>query len=90
MICGGGGFIGSFCTLFKKKCHPEHEITIVDGIEYSATQKIYTTTIFLLIKNILKITDIEPLMPEFDLIINFAAQSRIDNSFKKPTKIFRH
>lgn len=29
-------------ALYSKKYHPEHEITIVDSIEYSATPKSFT------------------------------------------------
>ncbi|QPK94537.1 GDP-mannose 4,6-dehydratase [Actinomyces sp. zg-332] len=85
LICGGAGFIGLNFALYSKLNHPEHELIVIDKLDYSACPQILKENkITYYIKDISNINEIEPLVSETDLVINFAAQSHNDNSFNDP------
>lgn len=89
VITGGAGFIGSNFVRYINKKYPEVKITIVDKLTYAST--IDTIKDLLENENItfekLDITDyknIEKIVKNKDLIVNFAAESHNDNSLENP------
>lgn len=89
VITGGAGFIGSNFVRYIHKKYPEVKITIVDKLTYAST--IDTIVDLLENKNItfekVDITDyknIEEIIKNKDLIVNFAAESHNDNSLENP------
>ena len=89
VITGGAGFIGSNFVRYINKKYPEVKITIVDKLTYAST----IDTIKDLLENEkitfkkLDITDyknIEKIVKNKDLIVNFAAESHNDNSLENP------
>lgn len=89
VITGGVGFIGSNFVRYINKKYPKTKITIVDKLTYAST--IDTIADLLENKNItfekIDITDyknIEKIVKNKDLIVNFAAESHNDNSLENP------
>lgn len=89
VITGGVGFIGSNFVRYIIKKYPKTKITIVDKLIYAST--IETIEDLLKNENItfekLDITDyknIEKIVKNKDLIVNFAAESHNDNSLENP------
>lgn len=89
VITGGAGFIGSNFVRYINEKYPEVKITIVDKLTYAST--IDTIKDLLENKNItfkkVDITDyknIEKIVKNKDLIVNFAAESHNDNSLENP------
>lgn len=89
VITGGVGFIGSNFVRYIYKKYPKVKITIVDKLTYAST--IETIEDLLENKNItfekVDITDyknIEKIVKNKDLIVNFAAESHNDNSLENP------
>lgn len=89
VITGGAGFIGSNFVRYINKKYPEVKITIVDKLTYAST--IDTIADLLENENITfektDITDyknIEKIIKNKDLIVNFAAESHNDNSLENP------
>lgn len=89
VITGGAGFTGSNFVRYINEKYPEVKITIVDKLTYAST--IDTIKDLLENKNItfkkVDITDyknIEKIVKNKDLIVNFAAESHNDNSLKNP------
>lgn len=89
VITGGAGFIGSNFVRYINKKYPKIKITIVDKLTYAST--IETIEDLLEKKNItfekIDITDyknIEKIIKDKDLIVNFAAESHNDNSLENP------
>jgi len=87
VITGGAGFIGSNFVRYIHKKYPKTKITIVDKLTYAST--IDTIADLLENKNItfekIDITDyknIEKIVKNKDLIVNFAAESHNDNSLE--------
>lgn len=89
VITGGAGFIGSNFVRYINKKYPKVKITIVDKLTYAST--IDTIKDLLENDNItfekVDITDyknIEKIIKNKDLIVNFAAESHNDNSLENP------
>ena len=89
VITGGAGFIGSNFVRYINKKYPEVKITIVDKLTYAST--IETIEDLLENENItfkkVDITDyknIEKIVKNKDLIVNFAAETHNDNSLENP------
>lgn len=89
VITGGAGFVGSNFVRYINKKYPKVKITIVDKLTYAST--IDTIKDLLENDNItfekIDITDyknIEKIVKNKDLIVNFAAESHNDNSLENP------
>lgn len=87
VITGGAGFIGSNFVRYIHKKYPETKITIVDKLTYAST--IDTIADLLENKNItfekidiIDYKNIEKIVKNKDLIVNFAAESHNDNSLE--------
>ena len=79
IVTGGLGFIGShFVNLLHTKT--EHEIIILDKVTYAAKKENVRVPHILIEKDICDVTEND--LGEFDYIVNFAAESHVDNSIK--------
>lgn len=78
IVTGGCGFIGSsFVHLLREK---NIDYLVVDSLTYAADRKNLPNGSELLIKDICDVTADD--LGEFDYIVNFAAESHVDNSIK--------
>jgi len=85
LVTGGCGFIGSnFINYFKTK-NPDSFIVNIDKIDYCSTKNDINHD-NLVIGNITDANLITSILNDYkiDVIVNFAAQTHIDNSFIKP------
>lgn len=79
IVTGGLGFIGShFVNLLHIKT--KYEIIILDKVTYAAKKENVRVPHMLIEKDICDVTEND--LGEFDYIINFAAESHVDNSIK--------
>lgn len=81
LVTGGAGFIGSsFVNLLNRysKDHGGFEITVVDKMTYAANPERLPEGIRLIEKDICDISKED--IGEVDYIVNFAAESHVDNS----------
>ena len=94
LITGGAGFIGSSFIKYELQNHPEYRIINLDKLDYCAN-----------LENLKSISDnpnysfvlgdicnkkiTKELIKQSDYIINFAAQTHVDNSIKNPEIFFK-
>ena len=91
LVTGGAGFIGSNYLHYVVSTYPEDEYVCIDALTYAGN---YENLVQLEDKNNFKfikmdITDRENVFKlfeneKFDAVINFAAESHVDNSIKNP------
>lgn len=92
LVTGGAGFIGSH---FVNKFYKKYDITVVDKMTYASNLSNLKGDFFngenFFVKDIINSEDYEFLVRDknFDVIINFAAESHVDNSIESPS-IFTH
>ena len=79
VVTGGLGFIGSHFVNYVNK-NTDHEILIVDKLTYAANKNNIKQPTTILEKDICDVT-VEDL-GDYDYIVNFAAESHVDNSIK--------
>tara|TARA_B100000029_G_scaffold492593_1_gene554047 strand:- start:1159 stop:2049 length:891 start_codon:yes stop_codon:yes gene_type:complete len=78
VVTGGLGFIGSsFVDLCKNL---QHEVLVVDKITYAANEDWLPMDTELLVSDICDLTEED--LGEYDYLVNFAAESHVDNSIK--------
>lgn len=78
VVTGGYGFIGSaFVNLFGT-LYPSSHIVVVDKLTYAANKQNVTVPHHLIAKDICHVTIDD--LGDFDYLINFAAESHVDNS----------
>lgn len=87
LVTGGAGFIGSNFIIYILKKYPSYEIVNLDALTYAGNLKNLkeverNKNYRFLHGNILNKSDIEKSARECDVIINFAAESHVDNSIK--------
>ncbi|MBQ8460259.1 dTDP-glucose 4,6-dehydratase [bacterium] len=89
LVTGGAGFIGSCFIRHELKKHPDYKIINLDALTYCGNienlkdvehNKNYT----FIHGNICDKNLVRDLIKESDYIINFAAESHVDNSIKNP------
>ena len=89
IITGGSGFIGSFAV--KKFLTENHKVLNIDNLTYAGNNKrllsIQNNKNYKFVKVNILSKDIFKLLFEFkpDVIINFAAETHVDNSIKNPS-----
>ena len=91
LVTGGAGFIGSNFVYYMLKKHPEDEICVMDALTYAGNMynlsKALENEKFHFFKE--DITNREGVFKlfeqeKFDVVVNFAAESHVDNSIKNP------
>jgi len=82
VVTGGCGFIGSSFVnyLRKRKGIQPEDILVVDKLTYASNKDLIEPTIPLLVKDICDVTEED--LGEYDYLVNFAAESHVDNSIK--------
>ena len=91
LVTGGAGFIGSNFIFYERKVHPEDRIVCLDALTYAGNlktlQPILEDPNFRFVKgDISSREDVFKLFQEeqFDVVVNFAAESHVDRSLKQP------
>ena len=91
LVTGGAGFIGSNFIFYERKVHPEDRIVCLDALTYAGNlktlQPILEDPNFRFVKgDISSREDVFKLFQEeqFDIVVNFAAESHVDRSLKQP------
>ena len=94
VVTGGAGFIGSNFILYWIKRHPKDEILNIDKLTYAANLdnllEVAKAKNYKFIKG--DIADKELIhnnVKDADVIVNFAAESHVDNSIKDSTSFIR-
>ena len=96
VVTGGAGFIGSVFVEMALKEWPEANITVVDMLTYAGTldnleSSFYNPRVRFVYADITNLEAMSKLMSkgDCDLVVNFAAESHVDNSIKNPLKFMR-
>lgn len=91
LVTGGAGFIGGNFAHLEVKNHPEDEIVVLDALTYAGNletlEPIMNEPNFKFVKgNICDRPFIDALFSEeqFDVVVNFAAESHVDRSIEHP------
>jgi len=83
LITGGAGFIGSNFVRYVIKEHPDWQITVLDALTYAGRKenlKDVMDRIKFIHGDIRKREDIEKVVKNVDVIVNFAAETHVDRS----------
>jgi dTDP-glucose 4,6-dehydratase len=89
VVTGGAGFIGSNFLRFMINKYPDYSFVNVDILTYSGSKK----NVFELDENenyefvnedIRNFDSMKKIIDENDIVVNFAAESHVDNSIKEP------
>ncbi|MCS7049126.1 MAG: dTDP-glucose 4,6-dehydratase [Verrucomicrobiae bacterium] len=83
LVTGGAGFIGSNFVRFALERHPDWRITVLDKLTYAgnlANLDDIRDRIGFVRGDIANRSDVEPLVSDCDLLINFAAETHVDRS----------
>lgn len=90
LVTGGLGFIGSNFINYWMKRYPDDSILNVDKMTYAANPSNINNpdnSNYKFVKaDIIDSKAIEPLMEGVDVVVNFAAESHVDNSIDSPQK----
>jgi dTDP-glucose 4,6-dehydratase len=91
LITGGAGFIGSNYVRFVRKEHPDYNVTVLDKLTYAANKSYlaYLDGIELVQGDICDKDIVSNLIKKTDLIVNFAAETHVDNSIKDSAPFVR-
>ncbi len=98
LVTGGAGFIGSNFVHFIRKTRPDLHVVVLDKLTYAANLNNFETInldgsegITLAIADISDYTDTSRVFKnyQFEYVINFAAESHVDNSLKNPIPFVR-
>lgn len=91
LVTGGAGFIGSNFIFYMIKKHPDYRIVCVDKLTYagnlSTLEPVMSNPNFRFVKaDICDKEAIDKLFKEenFDIVVNFAAESHVDRSIENP------
>ena len=81
IVTGGLGFIGSHFVRKLNRINEDIKILVIDSLTYAADiNNLKGCRYDLILKDICDVTEIE--LGEYDYIVNFAAESHVDNSIK--------
>lgn len=86
-ITGGAGFIGS--EMARQMVNQNHEVTVIDSLTYAGNMSTLESVSDLIDFHKVDIRDSESLEEIFltgnyDAVVNFAAETHVDNSIKRP------
>lgn len=91
LVTGGAGFIGSNFLHYMVNKYPDYDFVCLDALTYAGNYEnlspILNKENFKFVK--MNITDRESVFTlfakeQFDWVVNFAAESHVDNSIKNP------
>ena len=92
LITGGAGFIGSNFCHYEVEKYPEDEFVCIDALTYAGNynniKSLEKNNNFKFVKGDIRDRELIYKLFEdkkFDIVINFAAESHVDNSIKNPT-----
>ena len=83
LVTGGCGFIGSEFVNYIYENHKEYQLVVVDKLTYAADKTSIPSDVKLIEKDICDVTIDDT--GHFDYLVNFAAESHVDNSIKDGT-----
>lgn len=94
LVTGGAGFIGSNFIHFLLKKYPDIEIINLDKLTYAGNldnlKEIERSPHYRFVKgDICDPSIVEELIPQCDIVVNFAAESHVDRSIGKPDDFIR-
>ena len=89
LVTGGAGFIGSCFVRHILKKHPDYKIITLDALTYCGNienlKDIESNPNYTFVHgNICDRKLVRELIPQVDCVVNFAAESHVDNSIKTP------
>ena len=89
LVTGGAGFIGSCFVRHELKKHPDYKIINIDALTYCGNlenlKDVENNPNYKFVHgNICDRNLVRDLVKEADLVVNFAAESHVDNSIKHP------
>lgn len=91
LVTGGAGFIGANFIFYMRKAHPEDEIVCLDALTYAGNletlEPVMEDPKFRFVKG--DVADRETVFAlfeeeQFDVVVNFAAESHVDRSIEDP------
>jgi len=83
IITGAAGFLGSHFTKYIQRHHPKWEIAIIDCLTYAGDRRNLDGVKYTFFKkSICDYPDLASIIKDTDYLINFAAESHVDNSIK--------
>ena len=91
LVTGGAGFIGANYIFYMRKAHPEDEIVCLDALTYAGNletlEPVMEDPKFRFVKG--DVADRETVFAlfeeeQFDVVVNFAAESHVDRSIEDP------
>lgn len=83
VIAGGCGFIGSHFCKYIQKHHPKWEIAVIDNLTYAGDRRNLEGVKHSFFKmSICQYPELVSVIRDADYIVNFAAESHVDNSIK--------
>tara|TARA_B100000902_G_scaffold215790_1_gene205206 strand:- start:3247 stop:4164 length:918 start_codon:yes stop_codon:yes gene_type:complete len=83
LITGGAGFVGSH--MVNRFCNQGHDVTIFDSLGHTSCMNRLQADVQLHAGRLQDYSDIFSLNKDFDLVINSAAETHVDESFERPT-----
>ncbi|NCC77555.1 MAG: NAD-dependent epimerase/dehydratase family protein, partial [Clostridia bacterium] len=96
LVTGGAGFIGANFVYFQLQNHPEDQIVCVDALTYAGNLETLAEALknpqFKFVKaDIADRSAMEDLFAaeQFDVVVNFAAESHVDRSIENPEIFLR-
>lgn len=93
LVTGGCGFIGSNFVHYVVNNHPEVHVTVLDKLTYAGNKEnivgLPEDRVELVIGDICDKELLNKLVPRFDAIVHYAAESHNDNSIANPEPFLR-
>ena len=88
LVTGGAGFIGSNFAYYIRKHRPDWEIVVFDCLTYAGNihnlDKLDNKNYKFIKGNICDSKAINTAVANSDIVVNFAAESHVDNSIREP------
>ena len=87
LVTGGAGFIGANFVQTTVEEHPDYDVTVLDALTYAANPANLDPVakqIELVEGDICDVDLVDKLTAEHDIVVNFAAESHVDNSIADP------
>lgn len=96
LVTGGAGFIGSNFIYYQLKHHPEDQLVCLDALTYAGNMETLAEAMtagnFTFVKGDIADRDLVYKLfqkEQFDIVVNFAAESHVDRSIETPELFLR-